>query len=105
VRVAVSLASEVSYAVKIMTMPKEGAAPVGDGATRQEIVNEVQILAKVQHPNCLRYKVCVCLCSSLLRLRGAAAWGGVATPSLQACSPPSRRVPCRRSGSWRMTTR
>ena len=57
VRVAISQATEVSYAVKIMTMPKEGVPPAGDGATRAEIFNEVAILAKVQHPNCLRYKV------------------------------------------------
>lgn len=78
VRVAVSVGSEVSHAVKIMPMPREGAAPAGDGATRAEIFNEVAILAKVQHPNCLRYKVCglwptgLCVCSRRL----ACAWWG-----------------------------
>ena len=55
-RVATHLESATDYAVKIMTLPREGKPAVGDAATREEILNEVAILAKVVHPNCLRFK-------------------------------------------------
>jgi hypothetical protein len=56
VRVATHVESATDYAVKIMTLPREGKPAVGDAATREEILNEVAILAKVVHPNCLRFK-------------------------------------------------
>jgi hypothetical protein len=56
VRVATHVESTTDYAVKIMTLPREGKPAVGDAATREEILNEVAILAKVVHPNCLRFK-------------------------------------------------
>ena len=45
------------YAVKVMHLPKPGEKPPNDGATYEEIMNEVQVLAKVSHPNCLEMMV------------------------------------------------
>ena len=50
------------WAVKIMTLPKPKEKPANDGATYEEITNEVQVLAKVKHPNCLYMKVRLRLC-------------------------------------------
>lgn len=68
------------FAVKIMTLPKPGEKPANDGATHQEILNEVQVLAKLRHANCLYMKA----------RRRAARPGGAAT-SVQAVLLLSRR--------------
>lgn len=75
--------------MKLMALPKEGTPPVGQGATRQEILNEVKILAMIRHANCLMLKA---------RARG----GRSACTSLRPA--PTRRV-ASRSGSPRTARR
>jgi serine/threonine protein kinase len=57
VRLATHIESGKEYAVKIMPLPRPNEAPTDTGATREEIFNEVNILSKLENPNCLLYKV------------------------------------------------
>lgn len=56
-----------------MALPGKDGPPPTQGATRQEILNEVKILALVDHPNCLTLKARaatgVCAPSPRWRLR------------------------------------
>ena len=56
-RLATHNESGKEYAVKIMPLPRPNEAPTDTNATREEILNEVNILCKLDNPNCLYYKV------------------------------------------------
>lgn len=56
VKLATHVGSRYEYAVKLMTVPAEGAPTPESGATRKEILNEIKILATIEHATCLHMK-------------------------------------------------
>lgn len=56
VKLATHLNSRYEYAVKLMDVPAEGAPTPESGATRKEILNEIKILATINHATCLHMK-------------------------------------------------
>ena len=100
VKLATHLDSRYEYAVKLMGVPAEGAPTPESGATRKEILNEIKILATVNHATCLHMKArkrcgrtrrAGCGIRLLRAARDSRCWS---QRRLRRCSPPRAGAGC-----------